>query len=274
MTKIKISIVGGGKAGTAVLESFLKDERFAVVSVVDAQAENCLAAKTILTGTNIAISKSLETAERDACGQIDYFIDFSSAAAVYENALTYVRLRASFIICASGLNAVQKAAIESKCLEEGIKGAIIPNASTLAVLGMYFDKIAAPFVADINITETHDASKADAPSGTAYNTLVECARQKGCYNFNDNDFVMSGDGMKNSQFIRHKASGIEVYANRPHTGGVATQTVELRSEGQKLTIEHVAYNRQSYKEGVALAITYLEENGGFIQGLEKAMGLV
>ena len=273
MKQIKVAIVGGGKAGTAVLEAFFKDDGFSVTCVVDVMGDNCLAAKTVLKGKGVRVFSAIKEALTVA-DNIDYFVDFSTAEAVYENTQTYIGAKKAFIMCASGLDVKQKQEIEKRCLAEKIKGAIIPNASTLAVLGMYFDKIAAPFTRDIIISETHDVTKADAPSGTAYNTLVECARAKGHNNFEEKDFKLSGTSVKNSQFIRHVSSGIEVHARRPQTEGVTTQFVELYSEAQRLTIEHVAYNRQCYKKGIELAIVYLEKNGGFLQGLEAAMGLV
>ena len=272
MKQIKIGLIGGGKAGTAVLEAFFRDDNFSVVCLVDARGDDCLAAKTVLKGRDVRIFSAITDALSMA-NNIDYFVDFSTAEAVWENAQIYINSKTPFIMCASGLNVKQKQEIESRCRAQSIKGAIVPNASTLSVLGMYFDKIAAPFVRDIIISETHDVSKADAPSGTAYNTLVECARAKGYDGFDDKDFVLSGTSVKNSQFIRHLQSGIEVHAKRPQTEGVTTQVVELYSEGQRLTLEHIAYNRQCYKKGIELAITYLEQHGGFLQGLEVAMGL-
>lgn len=273
MRKPYLVIVGGlGKAGSAVLTSFLDDPSFEVVGVVDIK-EIGKDVGEVLLGKKLGI-KIYNTVQQVAKElKPDYFVDFTSANCAYQNALDYIEMEKSFVMCTSGLNVVQKESIERLCNERGISGAIIPNASTLAVLGMYFDKIAAKFAKNVTITEEHDKSKADAPSGTAYSTLVECAKEKGFHSFDECDFLLSGDNIKNSQFVKHIASGIEIHAHRPETNGITTQIVEFRANNQKLTIEHVAYKRESYKEGVALAINYLEEKGGFIQGLEKAMGL-
>jgi 4-hydroxy-tetrahydrodipicolinate reductase len=86
----------------------------------------------------------------------------------------------------------------------------------------------------ISINETHHATKVDAPSGTALEL------QK----------ILTSSGVNT-----------EITSHREGTA-VGTHTIEARSAGDRIVLEHESFSRRSFAEGAVRAAEWLEGKSG------------
>ena len=112
--------------------------------------------------------------------------------------------------------------------ERGLRLFVAPNFSLGAVLMMRFAEQAAQYFPRAEIIELHNEAKQDAPSGTARATAD----------------LIGGDPVIHSVRL---------------PGLVAHQEVIFGGEGQLLTIRHDTTARESFADGVLLALDKLPE---------------
>ncbi len=90
---------------------------------------------------------------------VDIVIDFTNALSVYENAKTVLNNKVKCVIGASGLSQVQVDEL-AKLAEVSQTGCIIAqNFSIGAILMMHFSEVAARFLPEVEIIETHHQQK-------------------------------------------------------------------------------------------------------------------
>jgi 4-hydroxy-tetrahydrodipicolinate reductase len=118
---------------------------------------------------------------------------------------------------------------------------VVPNFSIGAVLMMRFAVQAAPHFEGAEIVETHEATKVDAPSGTAIATAA----------------AMGGD--------------VPIHSIRL-PGFIADQSVIFGSDGQTLTIRHHTSDRRSFMPGVLASIRGVADLPGVTVGLDRVLG--
>jgi 4-hydroxy-tetrahydrodipicolinate reductase len=125
--------------------------------------------------------------------------------------------------------------------ERGLRLFFAPNFSVGAVLMMRFAAEAAGFLPRAEIVELHNEAKKDAPSGTAAATAK----------------LIGGD--------------VAIHSVRL-PGLVAHQEVLFGGEGQLLTIRHDTTGRESFADGVLLALSKLAElPAGVTVGLDAVL---
>jgi len=144
---------------------------------------------------------------------------------------------------------------------------IAPNFALGAVLMMLFSKMAATYFPDVEIIEKHHDNKIDAPSGTATKT-VEMIQQtrtsKHQGHPEEYEIVPGARGAEND--------GIHIHSVRL-PGLVAHQEVIFGSKSQLLTIKHDSFNRESFMEGLKLAINEVQKLETLVYGLENVMDI-
>lgn len=150
-------------------------------------------------------------------------------------------------------------------LSDGAGVLIIPNFSLGSVLGTTFAALAATFYSSIEIIESHRATKADSPSGTAVRTaeLMAAARE--------------GLGPVEAPHTEQRArgqevAGIPVHSLRRH-GVVARQEVLLGGAGETLSIVHDTIDSSAYERGIRLSIDAARDVTGVVVGLENVIDL-
>ncbi len=142
---------------------------------------------------------------------------------------------------------------------------IIPNFSLGSVLGTTLATIAARFFSSIEIVESHRASKADSPSGTAVRTaeLMAAARD--------------GIGPVEAPHTEQRARGQEVAGIPIHSlrrrGVVARQETFLGGEGETLSIVHDTIDPSAYERGIRLSLDAVQTVRGIVVGLENVLDL-
>jgi 4-hydroxy-tetrahydrodipicolinate reductase len=160
----------------------------------------------------------------------DAAVDFTTPEAAPANVRAALEQGVSCVVGTTGWDPAELGALAQ---EKGLSLFVAPNFSTGAVLMMRFAREAAAHFPRAEIVELHNEAKKDAPSGTAKATAE----------------LVGGDPAIHSIRL---------------PGLVAHQEVIFGSEGQLLTIRHDTTGRESFADGVLLA---LEKLGGLPPGL-------
>jgi 4-hydroxy-tetrahydrodipicolinate reductase len=168
----------------------------------------------------------------DGC---DAAVDFTTPEAAPSNVRSALEQGVSCIVGTTGWD---PASLGGLAEEKGLRLFVAPNFSTGAVLMMRFAREAAAHFPRAEIVELHNEAKKDAPSGTAKATAELIGR----------DPVIHSIRLP---------------------GLVAHQEVIFGGEGQLLTIRHDTTGRESFADGVLLALEKLGElPPGLTIGLE------
>jgi 4-hydroxy-tetrahydrodipicolinate reductase len=175
--------------------------------------------------------------EPDAAG-CDAAVDFTTPEAAPANVRASLEQGAS---CVVGTTGWEPGELGTLAEEKGLRLFVAPNFSIGAVLMMRFAREAAAHFPRAEIVELHNEAKKDAPSGTAKATAD----------------LIGGDAAIHSVRL---------------PGLVAHQEVIFGGEGQLLTIRHDTTGRESFADGVLLALDNLEElPPGLTVGLEALL---
>ena len=192
-----------------------------------------------------AIVARLEAAGHEVCGielgdepdvgGCDAAVDFTTPEAAPANVRAALEQGVS---CVVGTTGWDPAELGTLAAEKGLRLFVAPNFSVGAVLMMRFAREAAAHFPRAEIVELHNEAKKDAPSGTAKATAE----------------LIGGEPAVHSVRL---------------PGLVAHQEVIFGGEGQLLTIRHDTTGRESFADGVLLALEKLSElPPGLTIGLE------
>jgi 4-hydroxy-tetrahydrodipicolinate reductase len=172
--------------------------------------------------------------EPDVAG-CDAAVDFTTSDAAPENVRAALEQGVSCVVGTTGWEPGELGALAA---EKGLRLFVAPNFSIGAVLMMRFARDAAAHFPRAEIVELHNEAKKDAPSGTAKATAE----------------LIGGEPAIHSVRL---------------PGLVAHQEVIFGGEGQLLTIRHDTTGRESFADGVLLALEKLSElPPGLTIGLE------
>jgi 4-hydroxy-tetrahydrodipicolinate reductase len=168
----------------------------------------------------------------------DAAVDFTTPEAAPANVRTALEQGVSCVVGTTGWDPSELGALAA---ESGLRLFVAPNFSVGAVLMMRFAREAAAHFPRAEIVELHNEAKQDAPSGTAKATAE-----------------LIGDS---TQIHSVRLPGL-----------VAHQEVIFGGEGQLLTIRHDTTGRESFADGVLLALEKLPElPPGLTVGLETLL---
>jgi 4-hydroxy-tetrahydrodipicolinate reductase len=175
--------------------------------------------------------------EPDVAG-CDAAVDFTTPDAAPLNVRAALEHGVSCIVGTTGWDSAELGALAA---EKGLRLFVAPNFSIGAVLMIRFAGEAAAHFPRAEIVELHNEAKKDAPSGTAKATAD----------------LIGGDTTIHSVRL---------------PGLVAHQEVIFGGEGQLLTIRHDTTGRESFADGVLLALEKLDElPPGLTVGLETLL---
>jgi 4-hydroxy-tetrahydrodipicolinate reductase len=161
----------------------------------------------------------------DSSGEADAAVDFTRPEAVEENVRACLAAGVPVVVGTSGFDLERVAALAA---EHDLPVFYAPNFALGAVLMMRLAEEAGKVMPRAEIVELHDETKRDAPSGTAKATAER----------------LPGETPIHSVRL---------------PGLVAHQEVIFGGEGQLLTIRHDTTARESFAEGVLLALERLPE---------------
>ena len=155
----------------------------------------------------------------------DAAVDFTTPEAAPANVRAALEQGVSCIVGTTGWDPSELGAIAA---DKGLRLFVAPNFSIGAVLMMRFAREAAVHFPRAEIVELHNEAKKDAPSGTAKATA---------------ELIGGGPTIHSVRL----------------PGLVAHQEVIFGGEGQLLTIRHDTTGRESFADGVMLALQKLPE---------------
>jgi 4-hydroxy-tetrahydrodipicolinate reductase len=180
----------------------------------------------------IEIGNPVDVAGLDAC------VDFTTPDGAPANVRAALEQGVSCIVGTTGWDPQP---FDELARERGLRLFVAPNFSIGAVLMMRFAAQAAPYMPRAEIIELHGEAKKDAPSGTAAATAK----------------LIGGEPVIHSVRL---------------PGLVAHQEVIFGAEGQLLTIRHDTTARESFADGVLLALAKLTElPAGLTVGLDALL---
>ena len=169
--------------------------------------------------------RGIEEGDEIDVGGLDACVDFTTPAAAPTNVRAALEQGVSCVVGTTGWDPRE---LDEPARERGLRLFVAPNFSIGAVLMMRFAAQAAAFLPRAEIVELHNEAKKDAPSGTAAATAK----------------LIGGD--------------VPIHSVRL-PGLVAHQEVLFGGEGQLLTIRHDTTGRESFADGVLLALSKLAE---------------
>jgi 4-hydroxy-tetrahydrodipicolinate reductase len=180
----------------------------------------------------------IEIGEKADVAGLAAAVDFTTPAAAPANVRAALEQGVSCVVGTTGWDAQE---LGEEARERGLRLFVAPNFSLGAVLMMRFAAQAAQYFPRAEIIELHSEAKQDAPSGTARATAD----------------LIGGDTIIHSVRL---------------PGLVAHQEVIFGGEGQLLTIRHDTTARESFAEGVLLALEKLSQlPPGLTVGLETLL---
>ena len=144
---------------------------------------------------------------------------------------------------------------------------IAPNFSMGAVLMVAFSAIAAPYFESVEIVESHHPEKVDAPSGTSRFTAEKIAEARQGHAPSPDATDPRDLGARGTS-----VNGVPIHSVRLR-GLVAHQEVVFGSTGETLTIAHDSLSRDSFMQGVLIAIKEMSHIDGVVVGLENVLPL-
>lgn len=194
--------------------------------------------------------------------QAQIVIDLTTKDCVYDNTSAIIRAGAHPVIGTSGLFDKEIDELKKRCDAQQLGGLIVPNFSIAAILMMRFAAIAARFLPEVEIIETHHPQKLDAPSGTAMKTaaLIHESAQSTKPQSNLKEMLPGARGA-----IYH---GVPIHSLRL-PGVLARQEVIFGNTGETLTVLHNTLDRSSFMPGLILACEKVMQLDTLYYGLDQ-----
>ena len=185
------------------------------------------------------VVKPIEIGDQPDVSGLDAAVDFTTPDAAPQNVRAALQQGVS---CVVGTTGWDPRPLHELAADNGLRLFVAPNFSIGAVLMMRFAQQAAQYFPRAEIIELHSEQKKDAPSGTARATGE----------------LIGGDPVIHSVRL---------------PGLVAHQEVIFGGQGQLLTIRHDTTARESFADGVLLALEKLDSlPPGLTVGLEAVLG--
>lgn len=264
---IKIALAGPrGKMGTEAIKMITNYSKFELVACID-RKNNGKTLSEISHPSNLQIPIYVDADQCFSELDIDVFVDLTVPQAGFENTKIALSHRVRSVVGTSGLTEEQIADLSALAEENGVGCIIAPNFALGAVLMMLFSKIAAKYFPDVEIIEKHHDHKIDAPSGTALKTVEMIKQSRGVRQQGHPEEYEIVQGARGANF-----DGIRVHSMRL-PGLVAHQEVVFGSKSQLFTIKHDSFHRESFMDGLKLAIEEVIHLDKLVYGLEHVMDL-
>ena len=242
---IRVGVVGSrGRMGQAVLQA-----------VGDAPDMNLVA--------EVDLGDSL-SALTDSKAQV--VVDFTNAEAAVKTLEFALPAGVACVVGTTGFDDSQMSTIRSLTEANPNVGVVIaPNFSIGAVLMMSAAAEAAPYFDSVEIIEYHRKEKLDSPSGTSKATaeFIAQARSKA----GKPTFVPTSTEAKARG---ESVAGVTIHSVRGE-GMVAHQEVVFSREGERYTIRHDSFDRDSFMPGVLLAVRTIMNRPGLTLGLQPLL---
>ena len=250
-----LAIVGGaGRMGQVLAAGLGAVADFSVVALVD------LNQPSELFGARFATA----LADLDPT-TVDVVVEFSTATSVVVSAKWCAAHGVALVIGTTGLSKLQRHEVD----EASAKVAVVmaTNFSIGMVLQQRFAVLAAPYFDRVEIIELHHDRKADAPSGTSLSTaqaIAQARRDAGRAPLVDPTTHHTVTGARGAD----GGDGIMVHSLRL-PGLMSHQEIHFGGPGEGLTIRHDSFDRESFVQGVSIAVQAIGPTPGLTIGIDS-----
>jgi 4-hydroxy-tetrahydrodipicolinate reductase len=244
---IRVGVVGAnGKMGASAVAAVQADPDCELVAAID-------------------VDDSLEELTRARC---EVVVDFTNPLVVMDTLAFCITHGIDAVVGTSGFTPERVETLSLWASQRANARVLIaPNFSMGAVLMIAFAGIAAPYFESVEIIESHHPEKIDAPSGTARFTAETIATAR-------KSMTQAPDATQ-AQDVGARGitvDGVPIHSVRLR-GLVAHQEVVFGGIGETLTIKHDSLSRDSFMQGVLLAIKEISHIDGVVVGLENVLPL-
>ncbi len=261
----RVCIAGAtGWAGSALAEGVMAAPDLTLVSAVARSAAGTDLGTT-LGGGAIGVPVRATVAEA-LVADVDVLVDYTSHAAVGANVRSAIQHGVAVVVGSSGLTAVDFAEIDALARRHGVGVIAAGNFSLTAAMAQAAALLVARHLPGAEVIDYADASKPDAPSGTA-RELAERLAAAG---------ATSTDVADGADAVTAAARGTPVGAVRVHSVrlpsfSVSTEVV-FGLPDERLTIRHDAgMSAAPYVAGTLLAIRSVVGRVGLTRGLDTLL---
>jgi 4-hydroxy-tetrahydrodipicolinate reductase len=266
--RIKILLAGvTGWTGEAVARAILDSDDLELVGAVSRKkAGEDVGTLLGRVPQGLKIESSMSGALAAAAGEVDVFIDYTSAHSVKEHVLAALEQGIATIVGSSGLSASDFEQIDRLAKERCCGVIACGNFSITAALAKHFSLIAAKYLPHREIIDYASGGKIDAPSGTARELAEELAL------------------VQANQLLRPVEQTIgSIEARGAQLGGTPVHSLRLPSyilsfetifglPDERLTIRHDAgASAAPYVDGTLLAVRRVKEIKGLVRGLDNLL---
>ena len=262
---IDIIIAGPrGKMGSEAIKMITKEPKFNLIACIDKKNNG----KTLSDidkdfDLNIPVYYSPEECFENT--KADVFIDLTVPEIGFSHTKSALKNHLRTVIGTSGFTNDQLDELRELASQNKVGCIVAPNFAIGAILMMQFAKQAAKYFPDVEIIDKHHDQKLDAPSGTALKTvdlILESRKEKQQGHPNETETL---SGVRGGNI-----NGIHIHSMRL-PGLVAHQEVVFGGAGQTLTIKHDSFTRESFMDGLKLAIEHVMEIDDLVYGLENVL---
>lgn len=260
---VKIILAGPrGKMGQEAIKMIQNEDGFELVACIDKESSDKLNTSTSI---NVPVYCQAETCFSEITA--DVYIDLTIPEVGFAHSKLALTHQIHTVVGTSGFTEMQIQELTNVASQHKVGCLIAPNFALGAVLMMLFSKMAATYFPDVEIIEKHHDNKIDAPSGTATKTveMIQQTRKSKLQGHPDEYEIIPGArGADND--------GIRVHSMRL-PGLVAHQEVVFGGNSQLLTIKHDSFHRESFMDGLKLAINEVRNLQTLVYGLENVMDI-
>ncbi|MBI4597278.1 MAG: 4-hydroxy-tetrahydrodipicolinate reductase [Candidatus Omnitrophica bacterium] len=233
---VKLVISGAcGRMGQAIARCALGDAVFSLGAVLEASGHEAIGkAYSQVLGRPVTPMVTVSTDAKQAMGQGDVVIEFTSPEATIAHLALAQELRKPMVIGTTGLSEAQLVSIRNA--SKAIPIMFSPNMSVGVNVLFELAHLAAQRLGlsyDVEVVEAHHKQKKDAPSGTAKRLAEELAAAR-----------------------QQPTSAITVHAVRAGDI-VGDHTVILAGPSERLELTHRAHSRDVFAQGALRAAQFV-----------------
>lgn len=253
-----------GQMGQEAIKMIMNEEKFNLVACVD-RKKDVKAIKRNVPQFDEAIPLFDNIDECFETVDAHVFLDLTIPEVGYYHTESALKHNVKAVIGTSGFSNDQVDTLRELAKKNETGCIIAPNFAIGAVLMMQFARIAAKYFPDVEIIEKHHDNKLDAPSGTAIKTaelIQEVREPKKQGNVNEYEII---EGARGGEF-----DGMRIHSMRL-PGMIAHQEVVFGGNSEVLTVKHDSIHRESFMDGIKIAIENIMNMNYLVYGLEHIL---
>ncbi|HMP54425.1 MAG TPA: 4-hydroxy-tetrahydrodipicolinate reductase, partial [Candidatus Melainabacteria bacterium] len=253
-----------GWTGQNVARSVIQSQDLELVSAVARKSAGQDAGEVLgLDKTGFSVSATVKEA---LSGDVDVYIDYTSAEAVKRNVLEALNAGTNVVIGSSGLTADDFKDIENAAKEAKLNVICCGNFSITAALAKRFSLMAAKHLPHWEIVDYASAEKIDVPSGTTRELAEELEQVR------ENKIIRPLTQIHGPKEARGaQIAGTPVHSIRLPSYKIAFETI-FGLPNERLTIRHDSGSgAEPYVDGTLLAVRKISSVKGLVRGMDNLL---